>query len=248
MGTCSVIGQAAGTAAALCVRESCRPADISGARLRRLQQHLMEDDCWLPGFTRPLSRLMSDARIAVSNAGDAAVLLNGRERSRGDVPDDWRGGPGDAVTLQWDTVRQVHAVRIVFDSDLDANKRMPCHYPLAGHDFRPADFLVKAFSIDVRTGNGSKWTTLHRITDNARRRVVLPVDREVKGIRLRLLEAWGDTEGRVFSFEAFDEPIPLTLDPPEGRKWTDVMADIAAADLAPPDNGLEGKAPGHRKQ
>jgi hypothetical protein len=36
MGTCMAVGQAAGTAAALCVRDSVKPRELSGKRLRQM--------------------------------------------------------------------------------------------------------------------------------------------------------------------------------------------------------------------
>ena len=49
MGTCAVGGQAAGTAAALAVRRGVLPGDMAG-HMEELQQTLLRDDCYLPGF------------------------------------------------------------------------------------------------------------------------------------------------------------------------------------------------------
>ena len=52
MGTCAVIGQAAGTGAALAVRHGCLPADVADGYIRELQQALLEDGCFIPGMNR----------------------------------------------------------------------------------------------------------------------------------------------------------------------------------------------------
>ena len=51
MATCAVIGQGVGTAAALAVRENVPPAELAARPelLRRIQQQLLRDDCYLVG-------------------------------------------------------------------------------------------------------------------------------------------------------------------------------------------------------
>ena len=46
--TLSVLGQAAGTAAAMCVSENITPRGIYGKRMFALQQQLLKDDCYIP--------------------------------------------------------------------------------------------------------------------------------------------------------------------------------------------------------
>jgi len=55
MGTTSLLGQAAGTAAALCSLRHCSPSELHANHMRQLQKNLMDDDCWLPGYTRESS-------------------------------------------------------------------------------------------------------------------------------------------------------------------------------------------------
>jgi hypothetical protein len=47
--TCAVMGQAAGTAAGLCLDHRCTPREIYSRHLRELQGRLIEQDCYLPG-------------------------------------------------------------------------------------------------------------------------------------------------------------------------------------------------------
>ena len=49
MGTCSIGGQAVGTAAAMAVTYRCTPREICG-HITELQQELLRDDCYIPGF------------------------------------------------------------------------------------------------------------------------------------------------------------------------------------------------------
>ena len=76
MATCSVIGQAVGTAAALCARYGCLPRDIYQSHMDELQAQLLDDGCLLPGHTRPPRGSFSTS----FGPDDTAVLKNGWER------------------------------------------------------------------------------------------------------------------------------------------------------------------------
>ncbi len=54
MATCALIGQAAGTAAALCKKYGCDVPQISAEHIEELQQQLLSGDCYLPGFIRKI--------------------------------------------------------------------------------------------------------------------------------------------------------------------------------------------------
>jgi len=47
MGTCAVMGQAVGTAAALCKRYGLTPRELAQQRIGELQQQLLKDDCYI---------------------------------------------------------------------------------------------------------------------------------------------------------------------------------------------------------
>ncbi|MEK7766629.1 MAG: FAD-dependent oxidoreductase, partial [bacterium] len=63
MGTCSLLGQAAGTAAALAVRDGVGPREVRDGRLAELQAALMEADVWLPWRRRPVAELTASAAL-----------------------------------------------------------------------------------------------------------------------------------------------------------------------------------------
>ena len=53
MGTCSVGGQAVGTAAAMCIEYGCSPKGIA-EHITELQKRLIKDDCYIRGFKNSL--------------------------------------------------------------------------------------------------------------------------------------------------------------------------------------------------
>ena len=76
MATCSVIGQAAGTGAALAFRHGCLPAEVSAYHIGELQQLLLEDGCFIPGLNRAFS---GSVKVNLPDE-QRAVLENGWER------------------------------------------------------------------------------------------------------------------------------------------------------------------------
>ncbi|WP_309399905.1 FAD-dependent oxidoreductase [Cerasicoccus maritimus] len=246
MGTTSIMGQAAGTAAALCAKKSIFPRDIQGEYLQELQRNLMEDDCWLPGLTKPFSPIMEEAYISASHDTDAGILLDGHERQIEDIDHAWEGPVGATITIDFMQPTSVDCARLVFDSDLNDPKKMPVLYPHGRGPVSMPKQLVKAFCIEVQNTEG-KWNILHETSDNNRRLVVLPVKQSIRGLRFTGLAAWGNSPIRVYSFEASATPLPLSEDPVDGMSWTDVVAGIDPEQLKEPDNGLENARRGQSR-
>ena len=69
MATCAVIGQAAGTGAALCVKHGVGPRALHASHLSELQETLMDDDCWLPGTLRTPSTTMKQGALSGDGEG-----------------------------------------------------------------------------------------------------------------------------------------------------------------------------------
>lgn len=243
MATCAIIGQAVGTAAALCNAESILPRDIRGLQLKTLQKQLMDDDCWLPGITRPVDPFTEEAVITDTGNRNLSALTSGHERETGDTIEHWESAPGSAIVMEWESSRQVECLRLVFDSDLNDAKKMPCRYPLAGQNFTLPATLVKSFRVEIKISD-APWELLHEENDNRRRLVVLPVEKSVTAIRWTGLETWGDPMLRLFSIEATADRLPVSRNPPDGIAWSEVMAQIGPEDLKEPDHGLESNSGG----
>ena len=115
MATCSLLGQAAGTAAYLAVQNGTTPRGVYQHHLKELQETLMDDDCWLPFRRRPISALTQKAILEP----EVEVLRNGLDR-----PDEQRYNgiklrPGDRVTYQFEKPEEISRIRLAFDSDLN---------------------------------------------------------------------------------------------------------------------------------
>lgn len=199
MGTCSLLGQAVGTAAALAVKEKLTPRGIYHHKIEVLQQMLLEDDCYLPWRRRTSSILTQNACLTASN-GDAEMLRNGYDRPIGEADNGWTGRVGDWIEYGFDQPESIRELRFVFDSNLNRkNKNMPNSYPLNKTYHVPAT-LLKDFRVEVQDRDGS-WTELLTITNNYKRFRKIKVDIATKAVRLLPVSTWGSDEVRIFSWE-----------------------------------------------
>jgi hypothetical protein len=237
MATCAILGQAAGTAASLCVRDAKSPRDLaSGESLQELQSILMDDDCWLPGKARSVSKLATSARLC--GEGEVASLIDGHDRSMGEDEHAWTDALGAEVGFRWNEPRWVAGARLTFDSNLSNEKRMPCSYPQKGDRTIVPASLVKDFRLETLDSAGNWQVTAH-VKGNYQRLVRIELGVETRGLRLIPESTWGATEARVFAFEPleqFETKIPAM---PDGPHFSEVVARLNPEDLLPPENGLE---------
>lgn len=237
MATCAVIGQAAGTAAALCARGGSTPRALaSGERLRELQKTLMDDDCWLPGVLRPNSEMADMARLSGEGAG-VLRLRDGLERDTENQSHAWEAPLGTAVEYRWKSPVNLAGARLVFDSNLGNDKRMPCSYPQKAAVHRVPKSLVRAFRLETCDENGN-WSVAHRASENIGRLVNVPLNTAAMGLRLIPETTWGADGARVFAFEPLEHAACKIPHAPQGASWRDVVSRLSPADLAPPEHEL----------
>lgn len=110
-GTCSVMGQAVGTAAAVCVRHGITPRQLyeNKNRLRQLQQVLLRDDQTIRGLcSDDPADLARQARVKASsecNGTRATFIINGFAR---DIPKPYDAQPEQDVPLEKRTGPGIH--------------------------------------------------------------------------------------------------------------------------------------------
>lgn len=204
MGTCSVEGQAVGTAAAIGIRDGLDPRGVYENRIEELQKTLMDDDCWLPWHTREMPKITRNAKLIAESEGDVEILRNGIDRGIGDVENCFYADFGSYIEYHFDQPTIVNEVRIVFDSDLRdmARKRMPCSYPKDGYSIELPESLVKEFSIKVQKKKGvNEWKEVAYVEDNFQRLVRIPVNEKVSAVRLTPEASWGADRAAIFAFD-----------------------------------------------
>lgn len=208
MATCALCGQAAGTAAALAIRDGKDPGDVN---IKELQQLLMEDDCFLPGFRREIAPLTLSARMEAGGE-NAAALLDGIDRDRPGENHHWTGKQGDSISFIFDSPAAIEQIRLVFDSDLDRQTLPAVEADLRRGMFHnrhlclehthPPKTLIRKFRIWGCFADGHEEILVDE-TNNYQRLRRYSIEKEgLSAIRLEPLETWGTEEFRLFAFEA----------------------------------------------
>lgn len=200
MATCSILGQAVGTAAALATQNHCSPREVgTPERMQQLQQALLQDDCFLPGIRMRMPTRTKNATLRASS-GDPEPLRDGYNRPDKQSEHAWACTPGSWVEYAFDQPVPLKSIRIVFDSNLNRpHLFMPCSYPLDAPAFHLPPELIRDFQLSCR--DGDEWQPLLTKRDNHQRLFQLPLARRtVTAIRLTILATWGAPASRVFAF------------------------------------------------
>lgn len=222
MATCALIGQAAGTAAALALRLGETPKGIGERHIRELQQQLLRDDFYLPGVKNEdqgdLART-AECRASSTAApqqlpvpsitmrsldGSPSNVINGWNRPNPDGWNMWISDPArplpQSLALRWrDRPVTLRTIQITFDTDLEKSQK---HRFKQKNSHRFVRQCVRDFSVEVYT-NG-QWIAVASIKDNWRRFVVLqfpPVT--VEQIRINVTATHGDPSARIIEVRAY---------------------------------------------
>lgn len=222
MGTIGVIGQAVGTAAAVAVKHRLSPRETCKTKIVEIQNMLMDDDCFLPGFRRKPS-LLTQSAMLTADYGDPSALLNGIDRRIWGNDNGYFGKTNKSITYAFDFPKHVNGIRLVFDSDLD--REYTDGNPDALHTsstlFFPKSYnntsfgfpkcLIKHYKIDVMDESG-KYTTVIEIFNNHQRFITHKLNMTVKAIRLIPISTYHSetktddycsSTAHIFNFEIF---------------------------------------------
>ena len=188
MATCAVLGQALGTAVAQAVRDDIC---LEYVDIKRLQQTLMEDDCFIPWHDRCLSELTKNAYCS------AEIVRNGIDRGDENL---WKGRENDFIEYRFEKNTDINGIRLIFDSDLNRKyHNMPCNYPLVQTEFKLPETLIREYKLQGINENGEVKEIY--VTDNRRRLAKHKINWFVKTIRFIPLATYGADHFRLFSFE-----------------------------------------------
>lgn len=207
MGTCSVLGQAVGVAAALCKKYGVLPRAIN-EYINELQQTLLVHDCFLPQVRRNVSSVSLEGTL--SGVENCDILRNGKDRNLSRERNGVALKKGQSVTYRFENSALVNMIKIVFDSDLLRNT-FDVDFCEKMHSMRAnilddspvmhmPKTLVKEYCLELVYEDGSKRTV--RETENKKRNILIPVEKNLLEAKLTVFENWGSSElSNVFTFE-----------------------------------------------
>ncbi len=214
MATCSCIGQAAGTAAALCVRDGVLPRDVyrDKPRLKELQNLLLRDDqTIIDQRNQDAADIARVARVDYSDIlteCDSENVINGFVR---DEPGSWSNRWGAKMTdqgawleLSWGDEQLLRKVQITFDTGFQRELTLTSSDTHNSHMIRAAQpECVRDYQLIARDASGRE----HVLADvranhqRLRRHEFNPV--KARALRLKITATNGSDTARVFEVRCY---------------------------------------------
>jgi len=207
MGTCALLGQAVGKAAAVAAQNGCAPHGVYLEHLERLQT-LLESDAFLPSKCRAVSDVCRGAELTGGNES----LRNGQDRANavyGTTEADYCAvQPGAPVRYRFAPTK-VSSVHIVFSSDLNRDtldgrtvertRGTLFQRSLNTPTYHLPTCLCREFTL-IGELEG-KQTVLLEVTENRRRCYHLPLEQTFDTLTLIPKAAWGGKAVELISFD-----------------------------------------------
>ncbi len=210
--TGAAMGQAAGTAAAMCVQKGCTPRELRDRHIRELQELLLKQDQYIPDLpAQDPEDLASQAKATASSYADDSppeLVTNGITRYRRGCTNQWASAPGQPLPqwlqLQWPQPVEIGEIHLTFDTGFQRPLSFS-NYPqsIAKQVRGPQPETVRDFAIlALMDGN---WREIVRISGNYLRKLAIQLVRPVKTSALRVqVEATnGDEQARIFEVRAY---------------------------------------------
>ena len=210
--TLSVIGQASGTAAALCAEHRCLPRAVAADHIAELQQRLLRDDAYLIGLPNQDPRDLARAGKATatstwtpsdgeaeefghSDFGAANVLSGIARPEKGVSSNLWVSDPGaglpQELTVELPERAEIGQIDLRFDTNLNVR-----------HVLGPAPECVRDYRIELRSEG--HWHQVHTETGNCRRHRIHDIG-PLRGdaVRLTVLATHGAFSARVYEVRIY---------------------------------------------
>lgn len=214
MATCACMGQAVGTAAALCARYGLLPRDVykDKRRLEELQQTLLRDDQTIKNLVNEdpadLARFAKVIASGTYRTSKPENVIDGRVRNMyGDVHHRWlapMGENGAWIELAWDAPRTIRHVQITFDTGFHRELTLTAHDGHNSHMIRaPQPETVRDYVIEAKAEDGRR-VEVARVTGNhqrLRRHDFEPV--EASAIRIRVTATNGSDTARIYEVRCY---------------------------------------------
>jgi hypothetical protein len=213
MATCATMGQAAGAAAAFCLKHRCLPKEIVSDKnkMKNLQQNLLKDDQSLLAIkNEDENDLARSAKVTASlftPEGRPENVVDGWNRNIGDGScHQWQASLSDGVPwlqLEWEQPQTIKQIQLTFDTAL--HRRLF----LTGEDGVYYDQLrtqqpetVKKYSIEALLDD--KFVTIVKQDKNYLRLVRFEFEPiETKVIRVKVRQTNGDELAKIFEIRCY---------------------------------------------
>jgi len=209
-GTCATMGQAVGTAAALCLRKGINPRELREKHINELQEQLLRDDAYIPNRPardeKDLAKKVSEIYASSTSSGNAKLLINGYSRDvreRSEI-NHWQSEALPAhVVLEWTKPQKISEIEIKCDTNTYKNIMLR-HISENSQWYRnivPPE-LMESLSVQVKI-NG-KWKQVGEISKNKRRLVKFRFDTvNTTAIKILLKNTYGEKVARLYEVRCY---------------------------------------------
>ncbi len=215
MATCAVIGQAVGTAAALCLQKKRMPREVAKdpALVEELQQRLLRDDQTIrSSVNRDKNDLARAARVTASGERDDSSPANVIDGYLRDIPKgskhQWSakmGTDGAWLELRWDKPQKLGQVQLTFDSGFQRELTLTSSDTINTGILRQAQpETVKDYKLYYEPAGGGERTLLAEQKGNyqrVNRHKFEPVN--AAAVRIHITATNGDELARVFEVRCY---------------------------------------------
>lgn len=209
-GTCATMGQAVGTAAAMCVKKSIDPRELRASYINELQEQLLRDDAYIPNRPSRDAKDLAPKAVEIfassTSSGDAKLLISGysRDVQERDEINHWQSESLPAVVnFEWEKPVALSKVEIKCDTNTKRNIMLR-------HDSREDETfgitvppeLLKSLKLEARVKG--KWMSIGTKRDNMRRLIKFHFDAiRTTAIRISLEETYGADVGRLYEVRCY---------------------------------------------
>jgi hypothetical protein len=224
MATCGVMGQGAGTFAAMAIQEGLPLGEAlhNHDLIKKTQQQLIRQDAYLPGVQAE-ENLASRAAVRASSEqkeGPALNVIDGNTRSmhgeRGVKPDlaipgthRWMALPEDRepwIELVWETPVSISEITVVLDTGMHRRLTLTQHDDLHKQNiWGPQPETLREFRLIAYFANTNEdHCQVMHIQNNYQRQITRPVHlNQVYKLRLEVVSTNGLDHARVFEIRCF---------------------------------------------
>lgn len=211
MATCAVVGQAVGTAGAIAVEKGIIPSDVS-FYIKELQQKLLKDDCYIPGFkNEDKLDIAKTAAITCSSAmenGACEDVINGISRKVKEQSNCWISeeiaSNAEWLCLAFPSAVYINEIHLKFDSNLSREIMLSMSNQVLSNQVPgiPPE-LIKDYEINLYLDGRQVYT--ESVTDNYFRFKVHKLKQMVTCDRMVItaLETNGDRHARIFEIRVY---------------------------------------------
>ncbi|WP_282135538.1 FAD-dependent oxidoreductase [Seonamhaeicola maritimus] len=208
MGTCATMGQAVGTAAALCVKKKVVPRELANNHIKELQEQLLRDDAFIPerlaDDVNDLAKTANKIWASSTTSGDVKLLIDGVSRDEQGEVHHWKSnGLNAEVIFEWDEPISLSQVEIKCDTNVKKNIMMlkNTRENDAYTTIIPPE-LLKSMSLQVII-NGD-WEDYGEIKNNQKRLIKFSFDEVLtKGFKFILHDTYGAENVKLYEVRAY---------------------------------------------